>query len=99
MAEWVRALNWRPGGPGLLGSHPAVATSLRSFGNAAYPVLPVYFGGDTKSRRSLLINMVSDYGVSDYRYGRAGPGEVKLLKYPQTNRNVMCVICRGLHHS
>ena len=27
---------------------------LRNFGNSVYPTLPVSFGGDTKSRRSLL---------------------------------------------
>ena len=55
MAEWVRALAWagdrtvsRPG------SNPATVTSLRNFGNSVYPALPVSFGGDTKSRRSLL---------------------------------------------
>ena len=36
------------------GSNPAAATSLRNFGNSIYPALPVSFGGDTKSRRSLL---------------------------------------------
>ena len=36
------------------GSNPATVTSLRNFGNSAYPALPVSFGGDTKSRRSLL---------------------------------------------
>ena len=29
-------------------------TSLRYFGNSVYPALPVSFGGDTQSRRSLL---------------------------------------------
>ena len=55
MAEWVRALAWagdrtvsRPS------SNPATVTSLRNFGNSVYPALPVSFGGDTKSRRSLL---------------------------------------------
>ena len=55
MAEWVRALAWagdrtfsRPG------SNPTTVTSLRNFGNSVYPALPVSFGGDTKSRRSLL---------------------------------------------
>ena len=38
----------------VLGSNPAAATSLRNFGNSVYPALPVSFGGDTKSRRSLL---------------------------------------------
>ena len=38
----------------VLGSNRAVATSLRNFGNSVYPALPVSFGRDTKSRRSLL---------------------------------------------
>ena len=38
----------------VLASNPAAATSLRNFGESVYPALPVYFGGDTKSRRSLL---------------------------------------------
>ena len=40
----------------VLGSNPAVATSLGYFGNSVYPALPlpVSFGGDNKSRRSLL---------------------------------------------
>ena len=37
------------------GSNPtAENVSLRNFGNSVYPALPVSFGGDTKSRRSLL---------------------------------------------
>ena len=36
------------------GSNPAAVTSLRNFGNSVYPALPVSFGGDTYSRRSLL---------------------------------------------
>ena len=51
MAKWVRALDWRTGG---LGSNPAAATSLRNFDNSVYPALPVSFGRDTKSCRSLL---------------------------------------------
>ena len=38
----------------VLGSNPAVATSLRNFGNSIYPALPVSFGRDTKRRWSLL---------------------------------------------
>ena len=67
MAEWVRELDWRPGGP-CHGSNPAAATSLRNFafGNSVElhhsrmipftPLrrLPVCFGGDTKSCWSLL---------------------------------------------
>ncbi len=48
VAEWVRVLDWRPDGPG------SENFSLRNFGNSVYPALPVSFGGDTKSRRSLL---------------------------------------------
>ena len=50
MAEEARALDWRLGGP----RYPATATSLQNFGNSVHPALPVSFGGDTKSRRSLL---------------------------------------------
>ena len=51
MAEWVRALDERPSGP----SNPAATTSLRNFGNSVYPLCQlVSFGGDTKSRLSLL---------------------------------------------
>ena len=38
----------------VLGSNPAAATSLWNFGNSVYPALPVSFGEDTKSCRSLL---------------------------------------------
>ena len=48
---WVRASHWRPRGPGL---NPAAVTSLRNFGNSENLALPVSFGGDTKSRWSLL---------------------------------------------
>ena len=58
MAEWVRALDTHQV---VLGSN-TTATSLRNFGNSVYPTFPVYFGGDTKSRRLLLLSM---------------PGEVK----------------------
>ena len=33
---------------------PLRTISLRNFGNSVYPALPVSFGGDSKSRRSLL---------------------------------------------
>ena len=46
-------LDWRPGGS-RPGSNPAAATSLWNFGNSVNPALPVYFGGDTERRRSLL---------------------------------------------
>ena len=38
----------------VLASNTAAATLLRNFGESVYPALPVYFGGDTKSRWSLL---------------------------------------------
>ena len=50
VAEWVRALDWRPGGPGF----EFRGGNFRNFGKSVYPGLPVYFGGDTKIRRSLL---------------------------------------------
>ena len=51
--EWVRALDWRPDGR-RFESHFAKNVSLWNFGNSVHPPLPVSFGGDTKSRRSLL---------------------------------------------
>ena len=38
----------------VLGLNLAAATSLRNFSNSVYPTLAVTFGGDAKSRRSLL---------------------------------------------
>ena len=48
MADWIRELDWRPGGPGL---NPTVATSLRNVSNSVYPALAVSSGGDTKGCR------------------------------------------------
>ena len=55
MTEWVRALDWRPGGPGFESCVGNFASELWQF-RLKYPALPVTvsFGGDTKSRRSLL---------------------------------------------
>ena len=53
VAEWVRLERWT-GDRVVLSSNPAAATSIRNFGNSVYPALPVSFGGDNKSRRSLL---------------------------------------------
>ena len=50
MAQW---LEHRTGDQGVLGSNPGRATS-ELCGNSVYPALPVSFGGDTKSRWSLL---------------------------------------------
>ena len=46
-------MHWRPDDAGRV-RIPLRTTSLRNFGNSVYPALPVFFGGDTKSRRSLL---------------------------------------------
>ena len=56
MAEWVRALAWNGDRTFPAGFEPHFGKnfSLRNFGNSVYPSLPVSFGGDTKSRRSLL---------------------------------------------
>ena len=48
----------------VLGSNPAAETSPRNFGNSVYPALPVSFGGDTKSRRSLLCGVYAR-GIKD----------------------------------
>ena len=53
-ARWPSGLERWTGDRVVLGSNAATATSLRNFGNSVYPALPVSFGGDTKSRRSLL---------------------------------------------
>ena len=53
-ARWLSGLERWTGNRVVLGSNPAAATSLRNFDNSVYPALPVSFGGDTKSRRSLL---------------------------------------------
>ena len=45
----------------VLGSNPAAAISLRNFGNSIYHALPVSFGRDTKSRRSLLSASVAEW--------------------------------------
>ena len=39
---------------GLLVAMPADGASHRTFGNSIYPTLPLTFGGDSKSRRSVL---------------------------------------------
>ena len=57
VAEWVRPLAWNGDRTFPTGFEPHFGKknfSLRNFGNSVYPSLPVSFGGDTKSRRSLL---------------------------------------------
>ena len=56
VTEWVRALAWNGDRTYPAGFEPHFGKnfSLRNFGNSVYPSLPVSFGGDTKSRRSLL---------------------------------------------
>ena len=61
--QWQSWLERRAGDRVVLGSNPAGGTSLRNFGNSVYPALPVSFGGDTKSRRSLLSGH-SGHGLS-----------------------------------
>ena len=51
---WPNGLEHRNGDRVVLSSNPDATTLLRNFGNSVYPALPVSFGGDTKSRRSLL---------------------------------------------
>ena len=52
MDEWVRALACT-GDRTVLAGFESHCGKLR-FGNSVHPALPVSFGGDTKSRRSLL---------------------------------------------
>ena len=49
VAQW---LELRTGDRGVLVR--IMAEQLRNFGNSIYPTLPLSFGGDTKSHRSLL---------------------------------------------
>ena len=53
-AHWPSGLERWTGDRVVLVSNPGAATSLLNFGNSVYPAVPVCFGGDTKSRRSLL---------------------------------------------
>ena len=54
-ARWPSGLDRWTGDRTVRGSNlTAENCSLRNFGNSVYPALPVSFGGDTKSRRSLL---------------------------------------------
>ena len=52
--RWPSGLDRWTGDRVVRGSNHATSTSFRNFGNSIYPGLPVYFGGDTKMRRSLL---------------------------------------------
>ena len=53
--NWPSGLERWTGDRTVWGSNPTAENfSLRNFGNSVYPALPVSFGGDTKSRRSLL---------------------------------------------
>ena len=54
VAEWVRSLDWRPGGPGFESCWRYFASELWQFHLSQRPTLPASFVGDTKSRRSLL---------------------------------------------
>ena len=54
-ARWPSGLERWTGDRTVRGSNPTAENFLlRNFGNSVYPALPVSFGGDTKSRRSLL---------------------------------------------
>ena len=54
-ARWPCGLERWTGDRTVQGSNSTAENfSLRNFGNSVYPALPVSFGGDTKSRRSLL---------------------------------------------
>ena len=53
-SRWPSGLEHWTADQVVLGPNPAMAASLRNFGNSVYPALPVSFGGDTKGRRSFL---------------------------------------------
>ena len=53
--RWPSGLEHWTGDRTVRGSNPTAENFLlRNVGNSVYPALPVSFGGDTKSRRSLL---------------------------------------------
>ena len=54
MAAWVIALAWTGDRVVLAELESRCGNFARNFGNSVYPALPVSFGGNTKSRRSLL---------------------------------------------
>ena len=60
VAEWARALDWRPGGPGF---ESRCANFASEICNSIFPALPVSFRGDTKSRRSLLLLQQSFFWI------------------------------------
>ena len=66
--RWPSWLERWTGDREVLGSNPAVPTSLRNFGNSVYLALPVSFGRDTKSRRS-LVSGVSATGSKIFHIG------------------------------
>ena len=53
-AQWSNGLQRRTDDRVVLDSNPSGGTSLRNFGSYVYPALPVSFGEDMKSHRSLL---------------------------------------------
>ena len=83
-----------------LGSNPAAATSLRNFGNSVYPALPVFFGGDTKSRRSLLSGFYArgSFECSD-RLDHGLYKNIPLLVPPREEDHASVLYCIVLVHS
>ena len=78
--QWPSGLERWTGDRVVLCSNTAAVTSLRN----VYPGLPVSFGGDTKSRRSLLSGV----------YARGSK-----ISHQSALGHWKCVTCRGLHHS
>ena len=75
-------MHWRPDGAGWVRIQMRT-TSLRNFSNSVYPALPVYFGGNSKSRRSLLSGV----------YARGSK------RSHQSALECVGPNCRGLHHA
>ena len=73
---------WRPDGAGWVRIQMRT-TSLRNFSNSVYPALPVSFGGNSKSRRSLLSGV----------YARGSK------RSHQSALECVGPNCRGLHHA
>ena len=89
------------------GSNPAAENlSLRNFGNSIYPALQVFFGGDTKSRWSVIVSAPSVYvgrnlWICDI-HGSACAiyGSIVCAEIHGYLRNYgFCVGCKSFHYS
>ena len=83
VAEWVRAST---GDRTVEGSSPTSENfSLRNFGNSVYPAVPVSFGGDSKSRRSLLSGVYARGSKRSWHRHQSALGCVTVVDPPEVH--------------